>query len=1023
MSADDGANPVIDAYPATGYQLMALIHGYEHPGSPAVRLTFDLSTQVGPEPGGAAGCAAALRAALESLVRRHPALRTEFELADGVPALQLVRVAANAPMLTEHDLSGYTPVEAHRRLGDWRGLERHGDRRIGGLRAALHVLPRGGSTVTLDFDGPQLDSVGAALLCGELCRTYLDRLGGGQHAAPAPAPAVPRDVLALWAAADADAARARFPAGFAAGPANPGAAERVENTVVAIDASLTALLHSRAEQLRVPLEALLASVHLRVLGELDGPAHPGSWLVRDGRPAGQAAQALGEFRYALPLAVPIGSEESWPDAALRVASALDAAPHGPALPAADSVFEFRQVRIGRDVPDDPRLGAVRCRYRDRPLAPLTVIVGAAPAPTPGGLVLDVYRRDGAADVFAQGFLAALRRAVQQGSADRRRVRAPAPAAPPPPPRPAEPEPKPVHRRIFARAAQRPDATAVVAQDRTLTYAQLREHACEVAAGLTAAGVRPGDVVGLHLPRGADLVIALLGVMAAGAAFLPLDPDYPAQRSAQALADSGAAMLVVAPDVAAPGFAGPVRTLEDLADLARRTPSARPAEPSAASSAYVLFTSGSTGRPKGVEIPHRAVGTMMAWTASLFALGTRDRVAQRTSLAFDAGIWEVLAPLGAGAAVVVLPPQVNREAELLEAALVRRGITVLQLVPSLLAAHVEAGTFGSCPELRLVLCGGENLTRTLADSFAAASGADLVNVYGPAECAVDVLWERAGADADGPSVPIGRPAPGTRCHVLDEAGRPVAAGEVGELHLGGVQLGRGYRNRPGATAERFVPDHLGSRAGERLYRTGDLVRPLADGRLVFVGRVDRQVKIRGVRTEPAEIEAVLAGHRAVRRAAVAVGRTADGSAGLTAYVVPDEGAPDGRDLADALREHAAARLPEQMVPGRFVAVAGLPTLPNGKVDYHRLPRADGAPARSHRPPADPDEAWLAAQWAELLAVDAVGRFDDPFALGAGPLEAGRLAARIAERYGTAPAPSQVAAAATIPALADLIRNRE
>nr|WP_107488033.1 non-ribosomal peptide synthetase [Streptomyces sp. LUP47B] len=429
---------------------------------------------------------------------------------------------------------------------------------------------------------------------------------------------------------------------------------------------------------------------------------------------------------------------------------------------------------------------------------------------------------------------------------------------------AHPVPDTTLAALFAeQTARTPDAVAVVFEDQVLTYAELDARAGRLAHWLRDRGAGPESVIAVTLPRGLDLVVALLGVLRSGAAYLPVDPGYPPERVAFMLDD-----------------AAPLLTLDRLPDtaglpVAQSPQSLRPHHP-----AYVIYTSGSTGRPKGVVVPHRGIVNRLLWMQDTYRLGADDRVLQKTPASFDVSVWEFFWPLITGAGLVVARPEGHKDPAYLAELIRRERVTTAHFVPSMLAAFLAEPTSADCAPLRRVICSGEELPTSLARRFSSSLDAELHNLYGPTEASVDVTAWPWSADNGRSGVPIGRPVWNTTAHVLDSTLRPVPVGVPGELCLGGIQLARGYLRRPGLTAERFVADPFGG-AGERMYRTGDVVRWSAGGVLEFVGRVDDQVKVRGFRVELGEVEAVLAAHEAVAQGVVVVREDRPGDRRLVA----------------------------------------------------------------------------------------------------------------------------------------------
>jgi amino acid adenylation domain-containing protein/FkbM family methyltransferase len=428
-------------------------------------------------------------------------------------------------------------------------------------------------------------------------------------------------------------------------------------------------------------------------------------------------------------------------------------------------------------------------------------------------------------------------------------------------------------------------------------------------------------VALCLPRSPEMLVGLLAILAAGGAWVPLDPDYPVERRRLMLRDSGAALLLTNRRLrdGVAGFGDEVLCVDDHSPAAPAAPAGKDASqrgnaaPQAGTwgelagdarpehLAYVIYTSGSTGLPKGVMVDHRAIVNRLRWMQRDFPLRDGDRLLQKTPYSFDAAIWEIFLPLATGARLVLAEPGEHRDTSLLLAAVAREQVTVLQLVPSQLAPLLEEeGAAAACASLRRLFCGGEALTREAAGRFLSRVPARLCNLYGPTEAAIDATCEAWGGDAaglNGPTVPIGRPIANVEVYLADRRGALVPPGLPGEICIGGAGLARGYLGRPELTAARFVPHPFSRRGGERLYRTGDLARHLPDGRIEFLGRTDAQVKIRGFRIEPAEIEAALLAHPAVREAAVVVREDAAGERRLIAYVAGDKpaGTRHDRDL--------------------------------------------------------------------------------------------------------------------------------
>ena len=583
----------------------------------------------------------------------------------------------------------------------------------------------------------------------------------------------------------------------------------------------------------------------------------------------------------------------------------------------------------------------------------------------------------------------------------------------------------LHQLFEAQAARTPEREAIVWQDgdgraAALSYRALELAAHRLARRLRGLGVGPETVVGLFLDRGPDRVVAMLGVLAAGGAYLPLDPAYPARRLTFLIEDARPAVVLTSAALRHRLPASPARIVRvaESAHTARglrrgrhspRLPHVALRAPEPGNAAYLLYTSGSTGRPKGTVISHGAICNHMRWMQSALPLDAQDRVLQKTPFSFDASVWEFWAPLQVGASLVLTPPGAHRDPAQLARLARRHRATILQVVPPLLRMLLEEPSWHRASSLRRVLCGGEALPRDLYRDFAAAGvDAELYNVYGPTEATIHATWHRCGGSESGAgdaAVAIGRPIANAQAVVADRRLRPEVHGAEGELVVGGAGLARGYLGRPRLSAERFVPDPSGDlarRPGSRLYRTGDRARQLPDGTLAFRGRVDHQVKIRGHRVEPGEIEAALRRHRQVRDAAVIARDLTSERARLLAYYLPAT-AREPPSAVD-LRAFLSRRLPEPMLPSAFVALESLPLSPAGKIDRRALARlAPSDPtarddAASDDPPRTPIEEWVAATWERLLGTGRFGIHDNFFALGGHSLLAIQALSRIRRSLG-------------------------
>ncbi|GAA4897720.1 hypothetical protein GCM10023223_10040 [Stackebrandtia albiflava] len=574
----------------------------------------------------------------------------------------------------------------------------------------------------------------------------------------------------------------------------------------------------------------------------------------------------------------------------------------------------------------------------------------------------------------------------------------------------------LHRLVEETAVVHPDRIAVRCGGVSLTYAELDRDANRLAHLLRERGARPGRLVGVCLERGVEVITAILGVLKSGAAYLPLDPDYPDARLAFMVSDASPSLLVTTSGIVE-RFAGVVPTVTldgDAAEIATRPATALDTAVGPHDLAYVVYTSGSTGTPKGVLIEHLGVVNHIAHLRDHVLSDRRPEVVlQAVSPAYDASVREIFYPLSVGATVQVVPTGMADVAEYV-AALDRYGVrVVVSCVPSVLGEILRtAQGAGVGLALETVLLSGESPTVLTgrADAVRAAV-TEVVNQYGPTETTLTTVYRRDHHIEDGNR--IGRPLANTSAYVVDRFGNPLPAGVPGELLIGGAGVARGYLNRPELTAERFVPNPFGP---GRLYRTGDRARWLPDGELEFLGRFDDQVKLRGKRVEPGEIETVMHDHPAVARSVVVVREDTPGDQRLVAYVVP---APGG-DLT-GLRGFLSGRLPEYLVPNVFVELAELPTTVSRKVDRAALPAPAYRPTDGGRrtPPSSPAERMIAGIWRQVLEVDDVGVHDDFFALGGHSLSATRVVSRLRQDLGVAVPVRTLFAAPTVAELAKAV----
>ena len=548
---------------------------------------------------------------------------------------------------------------------------------------------------------------------------------------------------------------------------------------------------------------------------------------------------------------------------------------------------------------------------------------------------------------------------------------------------------------FANQADRsPDATALIYQEKRWSYRELNEAANCLAHALVRKGVGRGSLVGVFLERSPEMVVALMGILKSGAAYVPLDPSYPLERIRLLLKDAALSAIISHSLVEhlLPAEASNVVLVDDRESLRLEPPTNVANEISSEDRAYVIYTSGSTGVPKGVEGSHRAAMNRFSWMWRTFPFQNGEVCVQKTNLGFVDSIWEIFGPLLAGVPNVIIPQDCVRDPQLFLEVLARGQVSRIVLVPSQLRALLEyEPELGQhVPNLRLWSCSGEVLPAELAQRFRAAfPAATMLNIYGSSEVAADATWHEISEHDPGSSVPIGKPISNTQIYLLDKRSNPVPIGIAGEIYVGGDGLAQGYLHRPELTAQRFVPNWLAPEQSPRLYRTGDLGRWRSNGEIEYLGRVDRQIKLRGMRIELSEIESVLASHSCVQQAAVIV-KGEGAQKKLSAYVVATV------SNAAELRRFLRSKLPEHMVPAEYWQVERLPLLPSGKVNRAALAQCQAKALVSEQDgvgPRNEIESQLANIWSELLKVQPIGVEHNFFELGGHSLLVLQMTARI------------------------------
>jgi amino acid adenylation domain-containing protein len=1020
---------VVDAYPLAWLQAGMLFQMELHADHPPyhnvdswrLRGRFEL---------------APFQEAVRRVVDRHPVLRTAFALAGYSEPLQLVHAAAELPVGFD-DLRAFPAEEQEAHVQAYCRAEKR--RLLDFSRAPqlrLHVDLLDGETyqLTLTENHAILDGWSLHATLAEVFGLYL-RLRQGEDPPIEPPPrAAYRDFIQLergalaaddsetfWLGKVRDLPRLDLLSWHAAEPGRHGRA----SVSAMLPAPTAEGLMRLAQRLAVPIKSVLLAAHLQVLSLLAGRTEVVTGFVVNGRPAERdGEQVRGLFLNSVPLRLDVGGA-SWADLVRGAfAAEREALPHrrypmgemqrraggGPLF---EVMFNYVHFRVIDDVLRSQEVEVVggtmlegtemplevtftRHSVRDGAAAPLLGLdMGCARGLFPqaridafGGLYLRVLasiaaapdERPSALDLWT----ASERHQVLVEWNDTHLDLG---------------EPRCLHRWFEMRASAIPDAAALFFADEIWSYGGLNRSANRLAHRLVALGIGGEDRVALCLERSPEMIVAILAVLKAGAAYLPLDPQHPRERLAYMLADANAALVLVQtpllPLLPPPPCDRPVLCLDRGLQLAAGESDGDPHPRGWPDGlAYVMYTSGSTGRPKGVMVPHRGVANRLRWSWIGYPLTLSDRVLMKTSIGFDVSVWECLGTLIAGAQLVMAKPGGQRDGAYLVGLIRERQVTMVHFVPSMLQELLHGEGLARCDSLSCVFAGGEAVLPEVCAAFLGQGlRAPLRNQYGPTEASIDVTdWTCHPEDLARPRIPLGRPIGNVTIFVLDAQLQPALPGVPGELHLGGAALARGYLDQPDLTAARFIPDALSGLHGARLYKTGDLARIQPDGVIDFLGRIDLQVKVRGFRIETGEIESVLMEHPAVAKAAVVLRQDTAVGATLAAYLVPrGDAATPAAELFALLR----SRLPEYMVPASITCLTELPLTANGKLNRRALPSPLPL-SEAQRPfvaPRSDSEAAIAAIWSTLLGRHAVSVHDDFFQLGGHSLLAARGAAMV------------------------------
>jgi len=992
---------------------------------------------------------AALRRALDRIVARHESLRTTFGQVEGKPVQRIAPARPDGFELAEHDLRGAADPRAA--LRDLVAAEAKSpfDLAAGPLiRGRLARVAHDEHVLLVTMHHVVSDGWSMGVFVREL-RTLYDAFRRG---APDPLPALEIQYAdyAAWQRRSVEGERLERQAAYwervLAGapellelPADRPRPARHDfagaSVPVELDAELTAALAALSRRHETTLFMTLLAGWAVVLGRLSGQADVVVGTPTAGRERRETEELIGFFVHTLALRVDLAGAPTVAELLGRVrARALEAQRHQD-IPFEQVVERVRPVRSLAYTP----LFQVMFAWQNAPGESLELPgLQSAPVAEPVeetakfdlSLTLApcgdriVGSLDYATALFdrdtVERHAGYLRRVLAEMVAgDGRRVEGLALLGADERARVLEewnrteaayPRDRCVHQLVEAQVARTPGAAALVFAGDAITYAQLNARANRLAHHLRSLGVGPDVRVGICVERSPELVVGLLAVLKAGGAYVPLDPAYPAERLRYMLADSAPAVLLAGGGLAARFEGTDVPVLDPGSDSPAWAsgPATDPVVEglTARHLAYVIYTSGSTGRPKGVAIAHGSAVNLLHWAGSAFGDEDVERTLFSTSLNFDLAVFELFAPLTRGAAAWLVDDAV---------ALLRSpaGVTLVNTVPSAMRALLDGG--GLPATVRTVNLAGEALGRSLVERIFAETGVERVfNLYGPSETTTysTAVEMRRG---DGFAPHVGTPIHNTRVYILDGALAPVPVGVAGELHIGGAGVARGYLGRAELTAERFVADPHGGEPGARMYRTGDLARWRPDGTVELLGRGDHQVKVRGFRIEPGEIEARLVEHPAVREAVVVAREDTPGEKRLVAYLVGDESA-----TAEVLRAHLGQALPAYMVPAAFVRVGALPLTPNGKLNRGALPAPDGGACagRGYEAPVGETEAALAGIWSEVLGTARVGRRDDFFELGGHSLLAVQVISRVRQLLGVE---AELGDVFTRPVLADFARE--
>ncbi|HET7463283.1 MAG TPA: amino acid adenylation domain-containing protein, partial [Longimicrobium sp.] len=1009
----------------------------------------------------------ALRRALDRIVARHEVLRTTFVFLHGEPVQRVAGVERSGFPLLDHDLRAHPDAGAELRRLMLEETAAPFDLERGPLvRGRLARLADDEHVLLVTMHHIVSDGWSIGVLVRELSALYAAFHGGRGDPLP-PLPVQYAD-YAAWQRRRVDGVVLRAQAEYWQ-ETLAGAPERLELPTdhprpplqdhagaaigVELDEALAEALKALGRRESVTLFMTLLAAWAVVLARLSGQRDVVVGTPTANRGRGEIEGLIGFFANTLALRVDLSGAPTVAELLARVkAAALGAQQHG------DIPFEqvVERVRPSRSLAHAP-LFQVMFAWQNTPEASLE-LPGLAVAPTgaslpvPAQFDLSLSLAETAGRIAgkvtyatalferatAERHVGYLRRVLEAMAAGDGRAIDRLPLLPEAERRlvveewnrtvVADTDDACIHELFEAQAARDGGAVAVVHGERSLGYGELNARANRLAHHLRSLGVGPDTRVAVCMEQGPEMVVGLLAILKAGGAYVPLDLAYPPERLRYMLDDSAPVALLASGAPAEAWAASGVPVIDPAspepawAECPDVDPGRAGVGLTPAHAAYVIYTSGSTGHPKGVVNEHRCVVSQLRWARAAWGLEAHEAVLQRMPISFDVSVRELFLPLSVGARVVMVRPERRNDPDHLVETIRREGVGTLHSVPALLQLFLDHPEVETCTALQRVTCGGEVLAPALARRFhERLPHASLYHMYGPTETTVAVIGLRCPPEGEpGARIPLGRPVANTRIYILDGRGEPVPVGVPGEIHVAGGQVARGYLNRPALTAERFGVDPFSGAAGARMYRTGDLGRWRADGMVEYLGRDDFQVKLRGFRIEPGEIEARLVEYPAIRRAAVLAREDVPGDQRLVAYYE----AAAATD-AEALQEHLAGGLPGHMVPAAYVWMEALPLTPNGKVDRAALPAPDGGAyaGRGYEAPAGETEQALAEIWSELLGVEKVGRHDDFFRLGGHSLLATRLIVRVRQTMEVELALREVFQTPVLSALAETLLDRQ